>query len=81
MTPSCSPSFLRNPADRCGCPVPDSSQRRSHRCAAFCGLTKETIKMRTHLRLIAFGPASLLTRGSDMGALPEPDFGVWRPLA
>lgn len=37
--------------------------------------------MRTNLRLISFGPASLLTRGSDMGALPEPDFGVWRALA
>lgn len=37
--------------------------------------------MRAKLQLIALGSASLLTRGSDMGALPEPDFGVWRPLA
>lgn len=36
---------------------------------------------RTALRLIDLGPASRLTRGSDMGSLPEPDFGVWRPLA
>lgn len=36
---------------------------------------------RTTLRLIAFGAASVLTRGSDMGALPEPDFGLWRALA
>jgi len=35
----------------------------------------------TRTTLITFGPASVLTRGSDMGVLPEPDFGVWRPLA
>lgn len=44
-----------------------------------CDLTKETVVTRTIL--ITFGPASILTRGSDMGVLPEPDFGVWRPLA
>lgn len=33
------------------------------------------------LRLLSFGAAAILTRGSDMGALPEADFGVWRPLA
>jgi hypothetical protein len=32
-------------------------------------------------RLLALGAAALLTRGSDMGLLPEPDFGLWRPLA
>lgn len=37
--------------------------------------------MRTHLCLITLGPASLLTRGSDMGALPEADFGFWRSMA
>lgn len=35
----------------------------------------------TRTTLITFGRASVLTRGSDMGVLPEPDFGVWRPLA
>ena len=33
------------------------------------------------LRLLSFGAAAVLTRGTDMGALPENDFGVWRPLA
>lgn len=33
------------------------------------------------LRLLSFGSAAALTRGSDMGTLPESDFGVWRPLA
>jgi hypothetical protein len=32
-------------------------------------------------RLIIFGAAALLTRGADMGLLPEPDFGLWRPQA
>lgn len=40
----------------------------------------ETV-MTSTLRLIAFGPASTLTRGSDLGMIPEPDFGTWRPLA
>lgn len=31
----------------------------------------------TPLRLIAFGPASLLTRGSDKGSIPETDLGVY----
>lgn len=33
------------------------------------------------LRLLSFGAAGVLTRGTDMGTLPENDFGVWRPLA
>lgn len=33
------------------------------------------------LRLITLGAAATLTRGTDMGTLPENDFGVWRPLA
>ncbi len=33
------------------------------------------------LRLLPFGAAGVLTRGADMGAVPENDFGVWRPLA
>jgi hypothetical protein len=33
------------------------------------------------LRLLSFGSAGVLTRGADMGAVPENDFGVWRPLA
>jgi len=33
------------------------------------------------LRLQAFGAAGVLTRGADMGAVPETDFGVWRPFA
>lgn len=31
----------------------------------------------SHLRLIAFGPASVLTRGSDKGTIPETDLGVY----
>lgn len=34
-----------------------------------------------NFRLYAFGPAGVLTRGADMGAVPETDFGVWRPTA
>lgn len=37
--------------------------------------------VRTSIRLIVLGQASACTRGSDMGALPEPDFGVWRHSA
>ncbi len=33
------------------------------------------------LRLITVGSAATLTRGTDMGTLPENDFGVWRPPA
>lgn len=33
--------------------------------------------IRSTLRLIAFGPASLLTRGSDKGTIPETDLGVY----
>jgi len=33
--------------------------------------------IRSRLRLIAFGPASLLTRGSDKGTIPETDLGVY----
>jgi len=33
------------------------------------------------LRLMAFGPVSILTRGHEMGTIPEPDFGTYRPLA
>lgn len=33
--------------------------------------------IRSKLRLIAFGPASLLTRGSDKGTIPETDLGVY----
>lgn len=29
------------------------------------------------IRLIAFGPASILTRGAEKGAIPETDFGVY----
>lgn len=32
---------------------------------------------RSKLRLIAMGPASLLTRGSDRGTIPETDLGVY----
>lgn len=32
---------------------------------------------RSRLRLFAFGPASLLTRGSDKGTIPETDLGVY----
>jgi len=33
--------------------------------------------IRSRLRLITFGPASLLTRGSDKGTIPETDLGVY----
>jgi hypothetical protein len=36
---------------------------------------------RSTIRLIAFGPASILTRGSDLGAIPEADVGTYPPLA
>ncbi len=36
---------------------------------------------RSNIRLIAFGPASILTRGSDIGTIPEPDVGTYQPLA
>ena len=32
-------------------------------------------------RLYLLGDAGQLTRGADMGLLPEPDFGLWRPQA
>lgn len=35
----------------------------------------------TPLRILSFGPASTLTRGSDMGVVPETDFGVFRTPA
>lgn len=31
----------------------------------------------SHIRLIAFGPASVLTRGAPQGVIPEPDLGVY----
>lgn len=34
-----------------------------------------TIQPKT--RLIAFGPASVLTRGAEKGTIPETDFGVY----
>lgn len=36
---------------------------------------------RSKIRLIAFGPASILTRGAERGTIPENDFGVYQPLA
>ncbi len=36
---------------------------------------------RAHIRLIAFGPASILTRGSDLGNIPEADVGTYPPIA
>ncbi|WP_171982002.1 hypothetical protein [Brevundimonas sp. LM2] len=42
---------------------------------------QETKMTQLKPRLLAFGAAAALTRGSDMGTLPETDFGVWRPLA
>lgn len=36
---------------------------------------------RSNLRLIAFGAASVLTRGSELGSIPEPDVGTYAPLA
>lgn len=33
------------------------------------------------VRLISFGPASILTRGADGGNIPEPDVGTYPPLA
>lgn len=35
---------------------------------------------RLELRLLSFGAAAVLTRGTVMGSLPESDFGVWPPL-
>lgn len=39
--------------------------------------------MTTHsnIRLIAFGAVSVLTRGSDLGNIPEADVGTYPPLA
>ena len=48
---------------------------------SLCDLIKETEMKRSTLRLIAFGSASTLTRGHEMGTIPEPDFGTYRPLA
>jgi hypothetical protein len=36
---------------------------------------------RSNIRLIGFGPASILTRGSDLGNIPEADVGTYPPLA
>ncbi len=36
---------------------------------------------RIEIRLQTFGRAAVLTRGADMGIVPEPDFGVWRAQA
>lgn len=36
---------------------------------------------RSKIRLIAFGPASVLTRGAERGNIPEPDVGTYPPLA
>jgi hypothetical protein len=36
---------------------------------------------RSKIRLIAFGPASILTRGADLGSIPEPDVGTYPPHA
>jgi hypothetical protein len=32
---------------------------------------------RSKIRLIAFGPASILTRGAEKGTIPENDIGVY----
>lgn len=31
----------------------------------------------SNIRLIAFGPASTLTRGAERGSIPENDLGVY----
>ncbi len=36
---------------------------------------------RSSIRLITFGAASILTRGSELGSIPEPDVGTYAPLA
>lgn len=32
------------------------------------------------IRLVGFGAVSALTRGSDIGVLPETDHDFWRPM-
>jgi len=39
---------------------------------------RQTMKTLSKLRLIAFGSASILTRGADTGVIPENDLSVYK---